>query len=137
MSYDKIALTRPPLARLPPELLALVFENLVLSERTLCAMSLPDWRALIKGLWPKLKTTPGNLLDWAAKIGSPSLMTYAKRWGAADFNKALKGATWAGYIDCMKLVKKWGATEFNWPLRCAASWGNIDCMKLAKEWGAT
>ncbi len=163
MSYDRIALTRPPLTRLPPELLALVFESLDKEERILCMMSHWHWRALIKGLWPNLKIYSDGLLLWAAEIGNKLLMEYAKvwgainftwalncaaenghidclkllkKWGADDFNNALKTAAGKGHIKVMKLLKKWGAFDFPWPLLQAATGGHIDCMKLLKEWGS-
>ena len=99
----------PPLARLPPELLASVFERLDKEGRTLCAMTRRSWQELVKVLWPALKTGSNELLCWATKTGSVSLMKHAERWGATYFGQALKYAARGGHVDCLKQAKKWGA----------------------------
>ena len=141
-------LREPPLTRLPPELLALVFEELEPEERTLCTMAYRYWQSVIKGLWPVLKTSPNEILIWAAKNGNMPLMKVAKKWDAAEFDNplqrggplgaqhALWGAAFGGHVDCMKLAKDWGATNFNWTLIGAAYSDHVDCMKLLKKWGA-
>ena len=120
--YDKIALTRPPLARLPPELLALVFGRLDKEERTLCTMARLRWSELIKGRWPESKTNPDALLYWASNRGNLPLMKYAKEWGATRFNMALCFAAIGGHKDCLGLLTEWGATSFNVAARCAAQY---------------
>ncbi len=127
----------PPITRLPPELLASVFEHLASEERTLIAMASPYWYELVKGLWPALKTKPNKLLDWAAETGSLSLMKRSKKWGATDFDRALRGAAYGGHIDGMKLAKKWGATDFGEAMVCAACGGQVESLKHLKKWGAT
>ena len=131
------SITRAPLSRLPPELLALIFERLNKKERTLCVMSCWSWRVLIKGLWPMLKTNPNYMMYEGAENGSLPLMRFAKKWGATEFDCSLWCAALEGHIDCMKLAKEWGATKFNNHLWCVALEGHIDCMKLLKKWGAT
>ena len=127
----------PPINRLPPELLALVFESLDKEERVLCGMTRKNWRGLIRKLWPEPKTSPNEILYWAAETGSVPLMKTAKGWGATDFYQTLRSAARGGHIECLKLAKNWGASNFDGALRRAAAHGNIDCLKLLKQWVTT
>ena len=81
-----------PIELLLPELLIAAFNRLELPERTLCAMASKFWWALVKKYWPDLKTTPQNLLDWAAKNGSLVLMNLAKDQGVISSGQALRCA---------------------------------------------
>ena len=138
-----------PIGRLQPELLALIFEGLESEERTLCTMTHKYWCTLIKGLWPKLKTSPDGILDWAAEIGNTTLIRFITKWGAADFDGAMTCAARTGHTECMKLLKDCGITlggsalstitavDLNEALIWAAAGGHLNCMKLLKEWGAT
>ncbi len=137
------AITIPPLTRLPPELLALVFEGLDKEERILCVMSHKYWQELIRTLWPIPNTSPNGLLLWVSKSGNTTLMKFAKKWGkfrATNFEDALKWAVEGGQIECMKLLKKWGkiqTAKLSGVFWTAAYNGHIKCMKLLKIWGAT
>ncbi len=152
----------PPLNHLPPELIAMAFESLDKEERTLCVMSCHRWRALIKGLWPALKTDPNNLLIWTAETGGTlPLMKYANKWGATMLDKAISHAKTKDHIACLKLLKNWDdcysfyrataedhtacskqpkrrgeidANEFLELLRRVAEQGHLNCLKLLKEW---
>ena len=73
-----------PINRLPPELLVMLFESLEPEGKTLCVMTCQRWRELIKDLWPNLKTRPYDVLHWATKLESLSLIKFAKRWGATS-----------------------------------------------------
>ena len=149
-----------PVRRLPPELLALVFEHLESPERIPCLVVCHYWRALIKTLWPQIKPNLNNLFVWAARIGSQPLMKFAKKWGAIKFIRHTKGATktWIrrankphtriltealvnaaseGQIDCLNLLKNWGATGVDIAFKYAARGGHTSCLKLLKYWGAT
>ncbi len=132
---DKINAREPPLTRLPPELLALVFESLDKEERTLCLMSCWGWLVLIKSLWPELENDPDDLMFCAAEIGSIPLMRFTKKWGATHFSWVLYGAARNDHVECMKLAKEWGATDFEQPLESTACRGHIECLKLLKKWG--
>ncbi len=136
----KNVLTSPaPITRLPPELIVMVFEHLEKPEKTVCTLTRQRWLELMKNT-PPFKTRPGDMLEWAAKRGSPTLIKFAKVWGAAQiYNHSdfiLWGAAQGGHTKYMKLAKKSGATGFNLALEYAAEIGHINCMKLAKEWGA-
>ena len=133
---DKMNPREPPLTRLPPVLLALVFKELTREEKILCIMIHKYWQELIASLWPKLKRNPDNILARAAINGSMPLMRFSKKWGATKFDWALMYAAMYGHINCMKLAKEWGATNFEGTLWDAAGKGHLDCIKLLKEWGA-
>ena len=130
----------PPLTRLPPELLALIFEGLDEEEKTLCATTHKYWQTLIKSLWPVLPTNPTSLLLFAAKSGTLSLMKLAKGQGATHFDWAFSEAAMCGHLDCMKLAKEWDATSewsatyFNWALENAKDGGHLECMELLRKW---
>ncbi len=131
-----------PIARLPPELLVLVFEELDKEEQTLCVMSCQRWHALIKGLWPTLKTPPDILLRWTADAGNQPLMKLAKKWGkfcADDYEIAMSWATEKGQIRIIKLLKSWGDRErlninIGEVLASAASWGQLKSVDLLLDW---
>ena len=132
----------PPLTRLPPELLALVFESLDEEERMFCTMSYRYWQSLIKGLWPNLKVNPDEILDWAAETGNTTLIRFITKWGAKspDYNQSIINAAKGGHTDCLKLLvtrspiitRSFRYIEI---LLEAAAAGHTECMILAKTWG--
>ncbi len=146
-----------PIARLPPELLVVVFEELESEEVTLCAMVRKRWRSLIKNLRPYLTTDPDRLMNWAAWNSNPLLMKLAKKWGNIvmddsfswvemgdiRISSVVEATASKGYIECLKLAKEWIPSASNDPevisifmvaLSVAARWGHIDCMKILKGW---
>ena len=156
---DLSVITYPPLTRLPPELLALVFEGLESEELTLCVMSRKRWRLLIIRLWPKLKTPSHYLLRWAANVGSLSLMYLAKERSKITFDISvnLDNSWYAGCDDTFRDDFEWQFgisleddiyeppvkvadnfyTFLNVAIGNAAKGGHLECLKLAKKWGAT
>ncbi len=146
-----------PINRLPPECLSFVFKCLRETEHvcdppepatlssprlTFCALVQKRWRALVKALWPHLKTPPDELLFFAAFEGHSTLMSFAKKQGATHFGEVIAAAANQKHIGCMKLAKKWFDKSphdeyivFGLALISAALSGNIRELKLVKKWG--
>ena len=142
---DKINAREPPITRLPPELLILVFEGLEPEGRTLCIMTRKYWQILISSLWPEHKTNPERLRHWAAKGGHIECLKMLKRWDAKIFIESFTKAVQAGNIgfsnEKRPNKKLWAqltpTNALNKSLRLAAYGGHIECMKLLRNWGAT
>ena len=137
-----------PINRLPPELLAEIFDCLVSPNKTICEVVCHTWRKVIITIYPQLRQEPNDLLCYAAENGYIFLLNLAKARGAKRFNLALWCATRGGHIKLIELLNCWGEgpekyalsliiAKDNRILNSAAITGQIGCMKLAKKWGAT
>ena len=136
-----------PITRLPPELLVMTFDHLEPPERTLCTMSHQHWRILISTLWPKLKTSPAELLYWAANGGHIECLKMLKSWHLKCFIELITNTVQVGNIKlCKKLVINFNGVSWinlispeslNKSLNLVAYRGYIECIKLLRDWGAT
>ena len=135
-----------PLTRLPPELLALVFEGLDKEERMLCTITRQQWQVLIKSLWPELEVKPEDMLYWAAKKGYAECLEMLRRWDLKGLTKLIINAVQNGNIRlCIEISTKPHRTTHEYPiaiytlnksLSLAARGGHIICMKILTDWGA-
>jgi len=135
-----------PLTRLPPELLALVFEGLDKEERMLCTITRQQWQVLIKSLWPELEVKPEDMLYWAAKKGYVECLEMLRRWDLKGLTKLIINAVQNGNIRlCIEISTKPYRTTHRYPiaiytlnksLSLAARGGHIICMKILTDWGA-
>ena len=147
VTSGQIALTCPPITRLPPELLFLVFEHLHVVEQSLCVMSRRHWRLLIRSLWPELKTSPVELLHWAVNGRHIECLKMLRRRDLKDFAELIAKVVQTGNIRlCKEIVMN--PNKESWPrlvpvealnesLKFAAYEGYTECMKILRDWCAT
>ena len=126
----------PPIGRLPPELLASLFETLPDEEKILCALACQRWRGITKEVWPDLKAYPDELLYNAAKNGSNSQIELAKKVGAEDsVATAIQAAAENGHKELLVPLRIWAENCYAKRIVKEAQAHNPHfCIDIAMEW---